>query len=220
MSLRSEAVFDRMPSDLSPSSAAKREAIVQAAAQVFMKAGYGAASMDQIAAEAGVSKQTVYSHFGAKDALFEEIISGKCVELLGTEDAGFGQGDDPYAVLFETAKQFLNIVLSDESMTLYRMILGECGRFPELATVFYRAGPRTATERLSRFLSKMADQGYLKIDNPAAAAGLFFAMMRGDLYLRCILALREKPDTDEITDYARSVVEIFIRAHKIEEKSA
>jgi TetR/AcrR family transcriptional regulator, mexJK operon transcriptional repressor len=220
MSLRSEAVSDRMPSDLSPSSAAKREAIVQAAAQVFMKAGYGAASMDQIAAEAGVSKQTVYSHFGAKDALFEEIISGKCVELLGTEDAGFGQGDDPYAVLFETAKQFLNIVLSDESMTLYRMILGECGRFPELATVFYRAGPRTATERLSRFLSKMADQGYLKIDNPAAAAGLFFAMMRGDLYLRCMLGLRDRPDAAEITDYARTVAETFIRAHKIEEKSA
>ena len=217
--MRSVAI-DKIPSDLSPSSAAKREAIVQAAAQVFMKAGYGAASMDQIAAEAGVSKQTVYSHFGAKDALFEEIVSGKCVELLGTEDAGFGQGDDPYAVLFETAKQFLNIVLSDESMTLYRMILGECGRFPELATVFYRAGPKTATERLSRFLGKMAEKGYLKIDNPAAAAGMFFAMMRGDLYLKCILALRDKPDPEEITDYARSVVETFIRAYKIEDKSA
>ena len=60
------------PLDEAPS--AKRQVIVRAATQVFLESGYGTASMDTIAAVAGVSKQTVYSHFGAKDALFEAII--------------------------------------------------------------------------------------------------------------------------------------------------
>lgn len=199
---------------LTPASAAKREAIVCAAAQVFMASGYGAASMDQIAAEAGVSKQTVYSHFGAKDALFEEIVSCKCEELMGADGIRVAQDAEPEIVLFETAKKFLNVVLNEESITLYRTILSECGRFPELAQAFYRAGPRVATERLAGYFTKMADQGKLKISDPRAAAGMFFAMLRGDLYLQRILALRDMPGEDEIAACARTASEAFFRAHR------
>lgn len=199
---------------LTPASAAKREAIVCAAAQVFMASGYGAASMDQIATEAGVSKQTVYSHFGAKDALFEEIVSCKCEELMGADGMRVAQDADPDVVLFESAKKFLNVVLNDHSITLYRVILSECGRFPELAQAFYRAGPKVATERLAGYLDKMNEQGKLKIADPKPAAGLFFAMLRGDLYLQRILALREMPGEDEIEACARNASEAFMRAHR------
>jgi len=199
---------------LSPSSAAKRDAIVCAAARVFMEAGYGAASMDHIASEAGVSKQTVYSHFGAKDALFEEIVSGKCSELMFAEGLKAGPDDEPEVVLYEAAKIFLNVVLSIESITLYRTILAECGRFPELAEAFYRAGPKRASERLGAYLSAVAARGRLKIDNPTAAAGLFFAMLRGDLYLQCLLSLRDLPDDAEIAKNARTVANAFIQAHR------
>lgn len=196
---------------LTPASAAKRRAIVRAAARVFMASGYGAASMDQIAFEAGVSKQTVYSHFGAKDALFEEIVSGKCEELMGANGLRVGENDDPDAVLFDAAKIFMTVVLNEESITLYRIILAECGRFPELAVAFYRAGPKSAVERLSQYLSAMSEKGDLSIDDPKAAASMFFAMLRGELYLQRILGLRDMPDESEIAENARVVAAAFIR---------
>lgn len=210
---RVSASLAKSAEHLSPASAAKHEAIVCAAQQVFMSMGYGAASMDLIASEAGVSKQTVYSHFGAKDALFEEVVSSKCRELMGID----GIAADPDAphdvVLFEAAKSFLAVVLNSHSVTLYRTILSECERFPELAQAFYRAGPKKAVERLGIYLGTVASQGGLKIEDPQASAALFFAMLRGDLYLQCILALRELPSDDEIAANARSVVNAFIRAH-------
>jgi len=180
-----------------------------------MASGYGAASMDQIASEAGVSKQTVYSHFGAKDALFEEIVSSKCETLLGADGMNWSQDDSPEVVLFESARVFLEVVLHRESITLYRTILAECGRFPELAEAFYRAGPKRASERLAGYLGNMATRGALQIDDPKSAAGLFFAMLRGNLYLQCILALRETPDDEEIAREARMVSAAFIRAHQV-----
>lgn len=176
-----------------------------------MASGYGAASMDQIASEAGVSKQTVYSHFGAKDALFEEIVSGKCEELMGTNGVRVAENDAPEVVLFDTAKVFMTVVLNEESITLYRIILAECGRFPELAVAFYRAGPTSAVERLSKYLSAMAAQGKLSIDDPKAAASMFFAMLRGELYLQRILGLRDMPDEAEVEANARDVATAFIR---------
>lgn len=207
------SVLAKSGSVLTPASAAKRTSIVRAAARVFMGAGYGAASMDQIAAEAGVSKQTVYSHFGAKDALFEEIVSGKCEELMNSEGLHVADDGDPDVVLFEMAKAFLYVVLNDESVTLYRIILAECGRFPELAEVFYRAGPKTATMRLADYLERMHGRGRLTVPDPEAAASMFFAMLRGNMYLERILGLRGMPDEGEINDKARGVAEAFSRAY-------
>jgi len=180
-----------------------------------MASGYGAASMDQIASKAGVSKQTVYSHFGAKDALFEEIISSKCESLLGADGMHLAPDENPEKMLFESARAFLKVVLHQESITLYRTILAECGRFPELAQAFYRAGPKRASERLAEYLGKMVARGTLQMDDPRAAAGLFFAMLRGDLYLQCILALRETPSDEEVAAEARMVSAAFMRAYRV-----
>ncbi len=169
--------------------------------------------MDQIAAEAGVSKQTVYSHFGAKDVLFEEIVSCKCTELMGEDGLQVGNGEEPAVMLYDTAKVFLHIVLTKESITLYRTILSECGRFPELAQAFYRAGPKTAIQRLATYLDQVNNQQLLEIPDSKAAAGMFFAMLRGDLFQQCLLELRDMPDDAEIARTARWVADAFIQAH-------
>lgn len=200
--------------NLSAHSAAKRDAIVLAAAQVFLTSGYGNASMDQIAAAAGVSKQTVYSHFGAKDALFEAIVKAKCAALMG-EGAGFAvPGGSLEAVLCETAAKFLAIIMNDESIGLYRIILSEAERFPELAAAFYRSGPNAAASRLAVFLSDAAARGDIALDDPRRAADLFFAMLRDDLYLERLLSLRAAPDPDEIAARAATVARHFMRAYQ------
>jgi len=134
---------------------------------------------------------------------------------MGADGMRLNLDENPDTVLFEAAKAFLNVVLNEESITLYRTILAECGRFPELAQAFYRAGPKRATERLAGYLDDMVDRGKLQMDDPHAAAALFFAMLRGDLYLQCILALRDTPSDAEVAEKARMVVSAFIRAHRV-----
>ncbi len=198
---------------LSAHSAAKRDAIVRAAAQVFLASGYGNASMDQIAAAAGVSKQTVYSHFGAKDALFEAIVKGKCAALMGAGAGLAAPGECLEVVLRETAAKFLHIVMNDESIGLYRIILSEAERFPELAAAFYRSGPNAAASRLATFLADAAHAGDITLDDPRRAADLFFAMLRDDLYLERLLGLRSAPEAEEIAARAGMVARRFMQAH-------
>lgn len=199
---------------LSPVSAAKREAIIKAAANVFMTSGYEAASMDQIAAAAGVSKQTVYSHFGAKDLLFEGIVKSRCASLMGSDDLPVDIDGDVETVLTTTALRFMRLVTSGEGLTLYRVILAESGRFPELAKAFYRAGPRAATDRLAVYLAAQAKIETIKVDDPQTSAEMFFAMLRDDLYLRCLLGLQDGPTDADIERRARRAVQMFIHAHR------
>ena len=192
----------------------KRDAIIAGATEIFLGAGYGAASMDAIAQAAGVSKQTVYAHFGAKDTLFEAIIRQKCDDLLapavtvGTEDGDVGQ------VLHDIAERFVNAILSPENMKLFRAIVGESSRFPELADAFYRAGPRLAADVLADYLFDVDAKGELAVPNPKSSAERFFAMLRNDLYMRRVLGIERVPCPNEADTLVGVAVSAFIAAHR------
>lgn len=198
---------------LEEAPSAKRQVIVRAATEVFLESGYGAASMDSIAAVAGVSKQTVYSHFGAKDALFEAIIEDKCEALLTPVFEPLVPGQEPAGALKEFARRFLASILVESSSALFRVLVAECGRFPELAKVFYRAGPATAVKNLGEFLTELHAKGALSVPDPAASARQFFALMRGDLYMRRLLDLAPEPSSAEIDAVADEAVSAFLKIH-------
>ncbi len=191
----------------------KARAIVEAAARVFLDQGYGAASMDAIAVGAGVSKQTVYSHFGAKDALFGAVVEGKCNELLAPVSLPPVSGQDHGEALKEIAKRFLDTVLASPSMALFRVVVAESSRFPELAEIFYRAGPAVAIANLAAYLGEMDEAGALKVADAASSARLFFAMLRGDLYLRRLLNLTPEPTAGDIDAVVDEVLTVFLAAH-------
>jgi TetR/AcrR family transcriptional repressor of mexJK operon len=191
----------------------KRQTILEAATRVFLDSGYGAASMDTIADEAGVSKQTVYSHFGAKDALFEAIIEDKCDELLQPVFLKLASGKDHAETLKEVARRFLAAILAPNSTALFRVLLAECGRFPELAETFYRAGPDTAVKNLAGFLAETDAAGALSVTDATASARQFFALMRGDLYMRRLLDLAKEPSAREIETVADEAVSAFLALH-------
>jgi len=192
----------------------KRKAILDAATRVFLKHGYGAASMDAVAQEAGVSKQTIYSHFGDKNSLFESIIEEKCDQLLGPMQKPEIHADDPRATLTEMAKRFLDIVLDPENMAHFRVVVAECVRFPDLAKIFYRAGPRLAAERLAEYLAQVHGKGVLHVPDPLSSARLFFGMLREDLYMRHLLDLGPAPSAADIDRVVRQAVQAFLKAHK------
>jgi TetR/AcrR family transcriptional repressor of mexJK operon len=191
----------------------KRLLIVEAATRVFLDLGYGAASMDAIAAEAGVSKQTVYSHFGAKEALFEAIIEDKCDELLAPVFEAFRPGHDHAKALDEVAWQFLSVILAPPSTALFRVIVSESVRFPELANAFYRAGPQTAVDNLAGYLKELNRAGVIATNDPMASARQFFALLRGDLYMRRLLDLAPEPTAAKVAAVAHEAVTGFLAIH-------
>ncbi len=191
----------------------KRETILDAAARVFLDCGYGDASMDAVAREAGVAKQTIYSYFDGKDALFEAIVRDKCDQLLEPIAMPEARGNDPETALARTARRFLDVVLAPEGMALFRALVAECGRFPNLAEAFYRSGPLLAAGNLADYLAELDRKGILKVDDPLRAARLFFALLRGDLYIRRLLDLDSEPKAAEVERAVADAVRVFLAAH-------
>jgi AcrR family transcriptional regulator len=152
-----------------------RARLVQAAMEVFIAEGYHA-SVDRIAALAGVAKQTLYNHFPRKADLFAEVIRQATVELLvALDDDGEGLRER----LTRFGVRYRQKLLSPAGLGLYRTLVAETPRFPELAAAFYETGPRRTTARLRAVLDEAMRRGELRADDPEFAATLLLSMLVG-----------------------------------------
>lgn len=199
-----------------PPPPSKRDAILKAATRVFLESGYGAASMDEIAREAGVSKQTVYRHFGDKEALFGATIREKCDHLLAPILVPEPESDDPGVALTAIAGRFVGLILAQENMAHFRAVVAESTRFPELAAAFHASGPRLAVRYLAGYLGEVDAKGRLAVDDPEQAARLFFAMLRGEIYMRRLLGLGPEPTQDEVDASVDLAVRVFLAGYACE----
>jgi TetR/AcrR family transcriptional regulator, mexJK operon transcriptional repressor len=199
------------------SSARKRRAILNAATEVFLKSGYLGANMDEIATFSGVSKQTVYKHFGSKEALFIEIVSSMTDQASDTahnQVPEFDDGGDLAAYLFDYAYRQLTVVLTPRIMQLRRLVIGEVSRFPELAKVLYERGPQRALAALAATFELLADHGLLVIDDPLTAASHFnWLVMSAPLNKAMLLGDGAIPKPQELRRHAAEGVRVFLAAY-------
>lgn len=198
----------------------KRNAITVAAASLFLKEGYGQVSMDRIAQSAGVSKQTVYSHFQSKESLFEALVTERCDEMLSMVPEPVDRARPVSEVLSHLGRGFLMLVLADDAINLYRTVIAESIRFPELGQAFYNAGPKRSHSRLASYLSKEAGKGTLIIEDPQSAAELFFGMVKGDLYNKRLLGVATSDDVGAIDLAVERAVKVFMGAYAVESETA
>jgi AcrR family transcriptional regulator len=205
-------------------SAQKRRAILDAATNVFLEKGYLGTSMDEVAGLAAVSKQTVYKHFSTKEALFIEIVSGtthKAGDKVHNEMPGFGAGDDPAEYLRTYAYRQLTVVLQPRIMQLRRLVIGEVGRFPELAKALFDGGPRRAISALGAALKDLADRGHLAIDDPDLAASQFNWLIMGEPLNRVmLLGDGAIPTPAALRRHAAEGVRMFLAAYGMESNRA
>lgn len=198
-------------------SGRKRTAILEAATEVFLRDGYLGTSMDEIAARSAVSKQTVYKHFASKEALFVEIVDSMTTaagDAVHDEMPKLGDGEDVAAYLRSYAERQLLIVLRPPVMRLRRLVIGEVGRFPELARVLYERGPKRAMATLAKVLGELADRGLLRFDDPAVVAAQFnWLVMAGPLNKAMLLGDDAIPSEDELRKEAAEGVRVFLAAY-------
>jgi AcrR family transcriptional regulator len=200
-----------------PRSSRKRRAILGAATTVFLRNGYRGTSMDEIAALAGVSKQTVYKAFSDKESLFAEIVVGAVdeaadpvrAEVLALEDSG-NLGAD----LGRLARHLLGRVMQPRILQLRRLVIGEARRFPELGRSFYEQGPARTIAALATVFERLAARGALRMDDPAIAAAHFnWLVMSIPLNRAMLLGDDEPPAGAELDRYAEAGVRAFLAAY-------
>jgi AcrR family transcriptional regulator len=168
--------------------------------------------MDTIAREAGVSKATVYAHFGSKEELFGAVIERECERYFDRFSAGELDPRDVRASLTILGRRFLELILSPDAIALHRIIVGEVTRFPMLGEVFWRAGPERERVQIEGFLRSAAAAGALTLPDPRLAAEQFVTLVRADVQLRQLLRLEATPGDREIEIVVEGAVGTFIRA--------
>lgn len=196
----------------------KRQAIIAAAAKLFVANGFNATNMDAIAAEANVSKRTVYSHFENKESLFAGVMEGACAGQRDTEGCPLNCDVDiaaiaPRQMLHDTAVHVLSIITAAETTELFRVVMGESGRFPELGRTFWENGPGWVLNAVAAYLEEANQAGLLKVDDPQLAARQFLALMVDPIKLELTLGMREAPDAAEVDAISAIAVEAFLKIY-------
>jgi TetR/AcrR family transcriptional regulator, mexJK operon transcriptional repressor len=199
-------------------SARKRRAIFEAATTVFLSKGYLGTSMDEIAALARVSKQTVYKHFADKERLFSEIVTATVDEIanpntdevLKLQDTGDLERD-----LRRFARRQLRAVMEPRLLQLRRLVIGESGRFPQLGRLFYERGPGRTIDALASMFERLASLDVLELDNPRLAAAHFnWLVMSIPLNQAMLLGDDQPAAPGELNSYADAGVRTFLAAHR------
>lgn len=206
-----------------PKDLAKRAAILEAARTLFIQHGFDGVSMDQIAAGAGVSKLTVYSHFGDKEKLFSAAVASYCEQQL--PPALFDRASDvPLRQrLLDIAHAFHSMATSPEAIAALRMLCGPQMAGSPLVSLFWEAGPARVSHELTMLLQRRAATGELHLD-PDDEAGLvhvanhLIALIKGEVHARLLLGLGGMDD-EAIRIHLASAVDMFLGAYGAAETS-
>lgn len=200
-----------------PSSIRKHQALLDAAERAFLALGFERAVVDDIADEAGVSKTTAYNHFGSKEALFVAVVRRLTVGVADAVDAALpaiAGSDDLGPQLESYAVALLDGVLDPRVMALRRLVIRESDRFPELAAVFWRTGPRRAMNHFRDAIEGLASAGALAVEDPTVAAETFnWLVLAAPVNAAMFLGDDALPDDAERGELAHRATAIFLAAH-------
>lgn len=197
---------------VAPKRNRRREAIINAARQVFFESGYTAVSMSSIAARLGGSKGALYNYFGNKEELFEALVRDFCTRWADGMLAGIVEGY-PAERLMGFAEPYLTHLFSEEGVKLISVLVSESHRNPRFSRIFYEVGPVRAREGLRAYLEACKAQGLINAPNCALAAVQFLALCRGSTDPELPLNLTLPATLTEIHAQATQAVDTFMRLY-------
>jgi TetR/AcrR family transcriptional regulator, mexJK operon transcriptional repressor len=199
-------------------SARKRQTILSAGQQLFLSNGYQGTSMDQVAADAAVSKQTVYKHFGEKRELLFAIVTDALDSAAGTirdRMTELADSTDLEAGLVALAGDYLRAVLQEPVVQLRRLVIGEANRLPELARLYYEHAPLRTLDTLADVFSRLHDRGVLNAPEPSLAAEHFAFLIVGRPIDQALFdGAPEVLASIDVDAYAKAGVRVFLAAYR------
>jgi TetR/AcrR family transcriptional regulator, mexJK operon transcriptional repressor len=172
----------------------KRAEILRAARPILLRDGLGGTTLDRVAAEGKISKMTLYRHFSSKEALFEGLVTAMCDYMRqGLENAPSANVDKPAATrLTDELRAFTSALIEPDALALYRLIVADGWRFPDLSRVFDQSGMRIIRRRIAQLL----ESGGVPASKTSQVAAEVVAMVLGDAYQRAVLGIAEEGDSE------------------------
>lgn len=191
----------------------KNEAILDAALAVLADRGVSV-SMDEIARRAGVSKQTIYNHYGSKAELVRTMAGRRVHEITASLETPEGM-ENPAEALAGYARVLLNSAFAPKSSSLFKTAMLHSKEMPDVARAMWEAGPRASRARLAEFLTLETEAGRLFCPNPQEAAEFFGGMVTGSYQTAMLLGVEVDLDDDRIERIATEAAMRFMRAYAV-----
>lgn len=196
-----------------PRSEAKRRAIVVAAGDLFLTKGFERASMDDVAKAAGVSKQTVYSHFQTKERLYAAVIRAVCEDYF-PDAMTVAPSARIEERLVRIGHQFVRLISSEPAVNMFRMLVARAGESARLAQLFYEAGPELMSRSVRRVLDEAVRRGELRVSDTARATAHFASLLKGELHFKLSLGLPVDLSEAAVDRHVKSAVALFLSHYR------
>ena len=185
--------------------------ILDAALRVFSLTGYSGATMDAVAAEAGLTKPTVYQYFPSKESLFSAMMIGKRDQML--EVFEHPSSDGMVHDLYVFAWDYADTVMRPEMLSLARLIIGEVQRFPEIGRAYQASGPDHVLRGIMRYLSARREDGLLDFEDAELAAQDLWGLILSAPRTQALYMPDSAPDRDTLARYIHNGLRVFLRAY-------
>ena len=209
-----QAVLERVQKSGADDESAKRRQIIDGAREIFLAQGFDAASMNDIARAAGVSKGTLYVYFKHKEELFEAIVEQECdAQAEGIFDLD-PHDNDVEAVLKRLGVAYVKFLCRPEKASAIRTVIAIADRMPEVGRKFYEAGPARGMNHLADYLRAQIDAGGLAIDDVEIAAVQLMEAFQANLFKPMVFNFAPAPSPEQIERVVRVAVRAFLAAYR------
>jgi AcrR family transcriptional regulator len=193
---------------------AKRRQIIEGARSIFLAQGFDAASMNDIARAAGVSKGTLYVYFKDKEQLFEAIVAEECRAHAESVFDTVNKNDDVRTVLTNIGIAFVNMLCRPEKVSAVRTVIAIADRAPETGRKFFETGPAVGLARLKAYLDDQVRAGILQIDDTEIAAAQFIESCHATMFKPVLFNFGPPPSQDRIRYCIGIAVRTFLAAYQ------
>jgi TetR/AcrR family transcriptional repressor of mexJK operon len=190
--------------------------ILDAAQNLFYNLGFDETSLAMIINEAGGSRRSIYNEFGNKHGLLMAVIQRQ-VKTQSEILTSINRELDAKEALNQVCFKFVVGMLSPELMSLFRLVVQQVVKFPELGEMIYKNGPMTGILPLVDYLTWLTEQKVLKIENCHFSAQMLMEMAKGPLHTRSLLLPDKEASDEEILYQVTKAVDIFLHAHRIQD---
>lgn len=187
----------------------KSDIIFETAVKLFLKFGYSNTSMDEVAKEAGVSKQTIYNNFQNKENILKRIVSHKSTQYYSDIENVDVTAENFYELLEKFLRNFIKLTLDRKLVAIHRIIISEMQNNPGIAKAFFLSGPAKTYVVLEEFLSQASKRGIISTESPKILADNIISMAKGQYYNEVLFGVRENVSKEEQEEHLKNIMNII-----------